>query len=58
MSGNQHDRSVREREEYMIEDDTSTQNDFIREIIDNDLKTGKHDRIATRFPPNRTGISI
>lgn len=39
----------------MIEDGTSTQSDFIREIIDNDLKTGKHERIATRFPPEPNG---
>lgn len=30
--------------------------DFIREIIDYDLKTGKHgDRVATRFPPEPNG---
>lgn len=32
------------------------QNDFIREIIDNDLQTGKHgNRVATRFPPEPNG---
>ena len=41
--------------ENMTEENTSTQTDFIREIIDNDLKTGKHDRIATRFPPEPNG---
>ena len=39
----------------MTEENASTQTDFIREIIDNDLKTGKHNRIATRFPPEPNG---
>ena len=31
--------------------------DFIREIIEDDLRTGKHDgRVVTRFPPSRTAI--
>ena len=30
--------------------------DFIRAIIENDLKTGKHDgRVHTRFPPEPNG---
>jgi glutaminyl-tRNA synthetase len=29
--------------------------DFIREIIDHDLETGKHDHIHTRFPPEPNG---
>ena len=29
--------------------------DFIREIIDNDLATGKHTGIVTRFPPEPNG---
>jgi len=29
--------------------------DFIREIVTNDLKSGKHDRVATRFPPEPNG---
>ena len=29
--------------------------DFIREIVRKDLKTGKHDRIVTRFPPEPNG---
>ncbi|MGV1099544.1 glutamine--tRNA ligase/YqeY domain fusion protein [Thiovibrio sp. JS02] len=29
--------------------------DFIRTIIADDLKTGKHDRIVTRFPPEPNG---
>jgi glutaminyl-tRNA synthetase len=30
--------------------------DFIREIIAEDLRTGKHDRIVTRFPPEPNGF--
>ncbi|HIJ78098.1 MAG: glutamine--tRNA ligase/YqeY domain fusion protein [Desulfobulbaceae bacterium] len=29
--------------------------DFIRTIIDEDLKSGKHDKIVTRFPPEPNG---
>ncbi len=29
--------------------------DFIREIIAEDLKSGKHDRVVTRFPPEPNG---
>ncbi|MCB1092130.1 MAG: hypothetical protein KDL87_11395, partial [Verrucomicrobiae bacterium] len=29
--------------------------DFIREIIDEDLKSGKHRGIVTRFPPEPNG---
>jgi glutaminyl-tRNA synthetase len=28
---------------------------FIKEIIREDLKTGKHDTVATRFPPEPNG---
>jgi glutaminyl-tRNA synthetase len=28
---------------------------FIRNIVINDLETGKHQRIATRFPPEPNG---
>jgi glutaminyl-tRNA synthetase len=28
---------------------------FIREIIDEDLRTGRHDRVVTRFPPEPNG---
>ena len=32
------------------------QSDFIRKIIDEDLKSGKYDgRVATRFPPEPNG---
>ncbi|MDD5533161.1 MAG: glutamate--tRNA ligase family protein, partial [Syntrophales bacterium] len=35
---------------------TAQQGDFIRDIIDNDLKTRKHaGRVATRFPPEPNG---
>ncbi len=30
--------------------------DFIRQIIQEDLKTGKHDKIVTRFPPEPNGF--
>ncbi len=30
--------------------------DFIREIIEEDLRTGKHSRIVTRFPPEPNGF--
>ena len=29
--------------------------DFIRDIIDEDLRTGRHTRVATRFPPEPNG---
>jgi hypothetical protein len=32
--------------------------DFIRTIITEDLASGKHAEIVTRFPPNRMAISI
>jgi len=32
-------------------EDRKTSRDFIREIIDTDLETGKHSSIVTRFPP-------
>ncbi|WP_094752491.1 glutamine--tRNA ligase [Psychromonas sp. CD1] len=38
----------------MTQVDTSPSN-FIRNIIDNDLKTGKHQMIQTRFPPEPNG---
>ena len=36
-------------------DTTETPLNFIEEIIDNDLKNGKHQTIATRFPPEPNG---
>ncbi|HSD89020.1 MAG TPA: glutamine--tRNA ligase/YqeY domain fusion protein [Kofleriaceae bacterium] len=30
-------------------------NDFIRDIIDEDLRTGRHTQVATRFPPEPNG---
>jgi glutaminyl-tRNA synthetase len=42
--------------ENMPSTDTSSPTDFIREIIDDDNKTGKHGgRVATRFPPEPNG---
>ena len=35
--------------------ETTKPNDFIRDIIDEDLKTGKRDHVATRFPPEPNG---
>jgi glutaminyl-tRNA synthetase len=36
--------------------DTAAPTDFIREMIDDDLRTGKHGgRVATRFPPEPNG---
>lgn len=39
----------------MTEQDVSPQSDFIREIIDNDVRAGKHAGVATRFPPEPNG---
>lgn len=40
----------------MPQNEPSIQNDFIREIIDEDRKTGRHKgRVATRFPPEPNG---
>jgi glutaminyl-tRNA synthetase len=40
----------------MTQTDSPHPTDFIRDIIDDDLKTGKHgDRVATRFPPEPNG---
>jgi glutaminyl-tRNA synthetase len=33
----------------------SERNDFIRDIIDEDLAAGRHTRVATRFPPEPNG---
>ena len=40
----------------MTQDTTPNPTDFIRDIIDDDLKTNKNDgRVATRFPPEPNG---
>jgi len=40
----------------MTQPTTSNQTDFIRDIIDEDIKTNKHGgRVATRFPPEPNG---
>jgi glutaminyl-tRNA synthetase len=40
----------------MSDAETPTPNDFIREIIEDDFRTGKHsNRVATRFPPEPNG---
>ena len=39
----------------MAEDKRARATDFIREVIDNDLRTGKHKSIHTRFPPEPNG---
>ena len=39
----------------MSEKEVTRKTNFIRQIIDEDLASGKHDRIATRFPPEPNG---
>ncbi len=39
----------------MAEDKPTRPTDFIREVIDNDLRTGKYKSIHTRFPPEPNG---
>ena len=40
----------------MAQPASSTSSDFIRDIIDEDLRAGKNDgRVATRFPPEPNG---
>lgn len=34
---------------------TAVPKDFIREIVEEDLRTGKHDGVVTRFPPEPNG---
>ncbi|MFN0247193.1 MAG: glutamine--tRNA ligase/YqeY domain fusion protein [Kofleriaceae bacterium] len=34
---------------------SADRNDFIRDIIDEDLRTGRHTTVATRFPPEPNG---
>jgi glutaminyl-tRNA synthetase len=46
----------RERKAALPKNETAQPTDFIREIIDRDLETNKHQgRVATRFPPEPNG---
>jgi glutaminyl-tRNA synthetase len=38
-----------------VTDTPPRQLDFIREIVDNDLRNGKYDKVITRFPPEPNG---
>ena len=38
-----------------MSEETNTPTNFIRQIIDDDLKSGRHTKIATRFPPEPNG---
>src|ERR1035437_8015419 len=38
-----------------IEQAAPTANNFLRTIIDDDLKSGKHSGVVTRFPPEPNG---
>jgi len=53
------DKSKKEKKRVTADeskDEASRPSDFIREIIDEDLKTGKHGgRVHTRFPPEPNG---
>lgn len=39
----------------MNTEETNKASNFIRDIIDEDLKSGKHDQVVTRFPPEPNG---
>ncbi len=39
----------------MTIEETSKTSNFIRDIIEEDLKSGKHDQVITRFPPEPNG---
>jgi glutaminyl-tRNA synthetase len=39
----------------MSQKEVFAKTNFIRQIIEQDLASGKHDRIATRFPPEPNG---
>src|SRR6266536_3251122 len=43
------------RNVHMATPDPTQAGNFIRELVENDLKTGKRDRVATRFPPEPNG---
>ena len=38
-----------------LKNESKKQSNFIRDIIDEDLKSGKHNRVHTRFPPEPNG---
>ena len=38
-----------------MNEETNTPTNFIRQIIDEDLKSGRHKKVATRFPPEPNG---
>ena len=38
-----------------MNNDTPAAGNFIRAIVEDDLKTGKHSQIITRFPPEPNG---
>jgi glutaminyl-tRNA synthetase len=38
-----------------MSEETNTPTNFIRQIIDEDLKSGRHTNVATRFPPEPNG---
>jgi len=49
-------RKRRRKVQEMIQTDVSPPTDFIRDIIEEDLRTNKHGgRVATRFPPEPNG---
>ncbi len=41
--------------EKIVNNDTPAAGNFIRAIVEDDLKTGKHSQIITRFPPEPNG---
>jgi len=45
----------RPEEKSMSTSEAAPSSDFIRDIIADDLRTGKHERIQTRFPPEPSG---
>ena len=48
--------TLRRRKKIMVQTNSSPPSDFIRDIIDEGLRTNKHQgRVATRFPPEPNG---